>query len=404
MAKRQNQNKSWLKIKKLTTDIHLWLGLIGGIVIFVLCLTGTIYVFSSEIQQALEPSLYKVQNNSGKLKEANELVQKVESFSQSTAQSLTIPEKNNELYSIAVKNPEGKGRPVTYQIDPYTAEIKGIYGKGKGSEFFFTVFKLHRWFLLDDKIGRPITGLATLFFAIGCITGLVIWFPNKIKHWKQGLKIKTDANWKRINHDLHSTLGFYSFIFITVMALTGLCWSYEWYKDGLSKVLGAPVFAHKGAKPVLSAGPAEDSHPLSINELVQIGEKELTYSGNLRIALPKEQNEVVTFTKTKNGFFASNNSDKVLVNQYDGSVVSYESFKDKKLNEKIANSIRALHTGEIWGMFSKILYFISCLIATSLPITGTIIWWNKLKKKNKKNKKTLISRKQTVSDKELVLD
>lgn len=403
MAKKQSQNKSWLKIKKLTTDIHLWLGLIGGIVIFVLCLTGTIYVFSSEIQQALEPSLYKVQNSSGNLKDASELVQKVEDFSQSTAQSLTIPENKNELYSIAVKNPEGKGRPVTYQIDPYTAEIKGVYGKGKGSEFFFTVFKLHRWFLLDEKIGRPITGLATLFFAIGCITGLVIWFPNKIKHWKQGLKIKTDANWKRINHDLHSTLGFYSFIFITVMALTGLCWSYEWYKDGLSKVLGAPVFAHKGAKPILSGRPtSENSKILSINELVNIGEKELTYSGNLRIGLPKEQDEVVTFTKTKNVFFASNNSDKVLVNQYDGSVVSYESFKDKKLGEKIANSIRALHTGDIWGTFSKILYFISCLIATSLPITGTIIWWNKLKKKKKKN--TPISRKQTVPEKELVLE
>jgi uncharacterized iron-regulated membrane protein len=73
------------------------------------------------------------------------------------------------------------------------------------------------------------------------------------------------------------------------------------------------------------------------------------------------------------------------VDQYSGVVTKKEIFKDKPFNERIAGSIKAIHVGNVYGTFTKILYFLACLIATSLPITGTLIWWNKLKKKPKKN-------------------
>jgi len=61
-----------------------------------------------------------------------------------------------------------------------------------------------------------------------------------------------------------------------------------------------------------------------------------------------------------------------------------DKFADKPLNVQIAQSIRSLHTGAIFGTFSKIIYFICCLIATSLPVTGILIWWNKWRKKRKR--------------------
>ena len=41
----------------------------------------------------------------------------------------------------------------------------------------------------------------------------------------------------------------------------------------------------------------------------------------------------------------------------------------------------SIHTSEVFGTFSKLLYFIACLLATSLPVTGVVIWLNKRKKK-----------------------
>src|SRR5690606_35901652 len=118
-----------------------------------------------------------------------------------------IPDSKEEPY-IFLHQKEGEKRPTQIRINPYTGQILKPDGKEKGAEFFTTVFRLHRWLLMDTEIGRPIVGTATLLFAIGCLTGLIIWFPRKLKNWRQGFKIKT-GNWKRLNHDLHSALGFY---------------------------------------------------------------------------------------------------------------------------------------------------------------------------------------------------
>ncbi|MNZ82243.1 hypothetical protein D3C78_1009370 [compost metagenome] len=140
-----------------------------------------------------------------------------------------------------------------------------------------------------------------------------------------------------------------------------------------------------------SVPPTPDAKIISVEEIMTVVDNELPYKADCYISFTKDSSAIVV-NKTKTGFFALAASDKVQLDRYNGETLKVERFEDKKLNEQIAASIRPLHTGEIYGMFSKILYFISCLIATSLPITGTIIWLNKLKKKPAKTtKKAVIS-------------
>src|SRR5690606_40397849 len=75
-----------------------------------------------------------------------------------------------------------------------------------------------------------------IIFTFLIFSGLILWLPKKLRAWKQGFKIKLSANWKRINHDLHNTLGFYSFILLLVMSLTGLCWSFERSEEHTSEL------------------------------------------------------------------------------------------------------------------------------------------------------------------------
>lgn len=79
-------------------------------------------------------------------------------------------------------------------------------------------------------------------------------------------------------------------------------------------------------------------------------------------------------------FFAPAAGDKLTINQYTAEVLHTDIFRDKPVNERISGSIKAIHTGEVYGSFTKLLYFFACLVATSLPVTGTLIWINKLKK------------------------
>lgn len=385
-------NSSWKRVRKLFNDIHLWMGIGAGLILFVVCLTGTIYTFRTEIEEWLEPEKYFVSVPADATPlEAGVLIEQAEKeLNRGKVGSISIPADPERAYTVNIKK-EGENRGTNYYLDPYTGSITGD-GESVASGFFSTVFRLHRWLLLDTAVGRPIVGWATVIFAFLVITGMVIWFPQRIKSWKQGLKIKWSGNWKRINHDLHNALGFYASFFLLVMALTGLYWSFDWYRDGLFSVLGVENSRGSGEREEIALEP--EGQVLSLEQLLAIADWELKYEGNYRLSLPDEENPIVSINKYKTGFFAPAAGDQLSLHAYSGAVLQKEVFTEKPLNQRIARSIKALHIGNVYGTFSKIIYFISCLIATTLPITGTLIWINKLKKKRKRKVKVKQGRKQ----------
>src|SRR5690606_23945996 len=283
--------------------------------------------------------------------------------------SVTIDSNPAEPYKFSVKTSAEDRRGTTYFVDQFTGEFSQAAASPLDG-FFMSMFKLHRWLLLDTEIGRPIVGIATIIFFFISLSGVVLWFPKKMKwkNMKSGFKIKTSANWKRINHDLHNTLGFYACIFLVIMTFTGLFWSFEWYKEAGSKVLGTPVFGGRGGPGIASEEDFDDTKILSISEIQKIAAEELNYEGNTTISFPTEENRVYNIRKYNNASWSPVTSDHLVIDR-DGQVLNKELFSDKPLNVQIASLIKPIHTGEIFGTFSQIIYFLACLIATSLPVT-----------------------------------
>lgn len=364
-------------------NLHLWLGLGSGIVLFIVCLTGTIYTFRTEIDEALNRHKYYFEEPSGiEMMNADSIVAKVSRSEKVKVTSILIPSKTNRYWTFALKSVEKKNgtendRGKQVLVHPYSGSVMGSNETGTG-KFFLTVMKMHRWLLMEQKTGRVIVGIATIIFTFLILSGLILWLPRRLRYWKQGLVIMFSGKGKRINHDLHNVLGFYSFIILLVMSLTGLCWSFDWYKKGLSNVLGAPVMQRGGGKPLTSK--ILPGNTIALENALGSVYKALPQKGVTRVTLPEDSRGVYVFTKNNEAAFNVTGTDKVSIDQYSGEILKIEKFKDKTVGEKIAASIKPLHTGEIYGLFSKIIYFICCLIATSLPVTGTIIWWNKRKR------------------------
>ena len=393
MKHRKKHMKNKYSFRKFSNDIHLWLGIASGLVLFVVCLTGTILTFEKEIVEWADAERYHVEAAAGSnIIPIDELVAKTEAGLKAKVTGVEIPANPNAVYRFTVqekgpkgKKPEGgKGGGKTYLVNPYNGDITGTT-KSATAEFFSTVMGLHRWLLLQDSGGKIIVGAATIIFVFLVLSGLVLWWPVKLRNWKQGFQIKFSANWKRVNHDLHNTLGFYAFIVLLIMSLTGLCWSFEWYKTGLSDVLGDEVFKQRKEKPMPSDPlNATQAEKLMLASLISKADQSFPYEGNYRLRFPADSAGSYVINKSRSGFFVLTAADKIQFEQYTGAVLKTEKFSDKPLNEQVASSVRSLHLGDIYGTFSKIIYFLACLFATSLPITGTIIWINKLKKKNKK--------------------
>lgn len=417
----------WPKVRKFLNDVHLWLGLTSGIIVFLICFSGTIYVYNTEIRELFQPELYFVKSSQGISKLSSEkIIAKVQSEAGGTVISIKIPADPERSYVLSLrKKEEDKGsingqekpvqrgeepggkpaavapaRAVQYFVNPYTGVILGTsQDKTATAEFLSFLFSLHRWLLLDKieepligelpnrTLGSYINGTATILFTLGVITGIIIWIPKKARSWRNGLKVKWNANWKRVNHDLHNSLGFYSCILLFLMGITGPQWSFPWYREALRKALGTyqPADAPKPQLPRSVLPENELPASLLITDYIAAADQKLSYKGDHTITLAADSAGPVIVSKTRTGFFAPVAADKILFDQYTSAILETDIFRNKPFNERISNSIKAIHVGDVYGSFTKLLYFLACLVATSLPVTGTLIWINKFKKKQKDN-------------------
>lgn len=392
----------WKPIRKFLNDIHLYAGLISGLIVIAVCLSGTIYVYNTEIREFFDSERYFV-DNQGAPQSLDALKSNLETQVEGQIVGVNVFNEEGRTVQFSVKK-EGQERPATLYVNPITgAVIADNVEKTSTEEFMGYMFSLHRWLLLDkieepimesmtnQELGRFINGVATLLFLLGVITGMVIWVPQKAKNWKQGLQVKWDANWKRVNHDLHNTLAFYSLGALFIMAVTGPFWSYQWYKTGWQKtwdIYQAPKEEKKGPSPEQAKKeevPVEEAilptYELSLDEILLAANKTLNYEGNVRITLPEKPGSDIAISKSRTGFFARAGADQLKLNPENLEVKEANLFGDLPVRQQIGRSVKALHTGEIFGQFTKFLWFVGCLIATSLPITGTLIWLNKKKKK-----------------------
>ena len=211
-------------MKKFFAKIHLWLSIPFGIIIAIVCLTGAILVFETEILELCYPSRYFVKEVKGEVLSPAVLM---------SAAGQQLPD-SIKINGIRVSSDPKRtyqlilpGKKAACFINPYTAEITGI-DDGKG--FFMKMMRLHRWLLDEYKRdgsfawGKTIVGYSTLVLVIIIISGLVIWYPRNKKVLKNRLKIKTKAGWFRFLYDLHVSGGFYAALLLLVLALTGLTW------------------------------------------------------------------------------------------------------------------------------------------------------------------------------------
>jgi uncharacterized iron-regulated membrane protein len=429
--------------RRLFYETHLWLGIASGLILFAVCLSGTILTFQTEFRQIAEPARYYVDVPDGKnILSADELIAKVESAKAAMkVVSITIPEQPHRTVVMNLASPdqsgeqggrmeqrergarpegrvtpsEGNQRPqggrgnrsrnVVY-VNPYTGDIVGE-GANVVDPFFMSMMRLHRFLWLPTEIGRPIVGTATIIFILLFLSGLVLWMPKmrnslaKWRAWKSGLHIRFKKGGWALLYDLHNAVGFYVLIPSLILALTGLCWSFAWYRDAASYVLGDQIFKQRMQLPEKIEPMGQPEKPLSIAEMIARKNDLVPGPGEISVSIPADNETAMVIRKGRTGFFDLNMMDRsqwdpyrgtVILVDHHGKMVEVERFADKPLGAKIAVSIRGLHFGDITGMSSKIFFFIVCFLATSLPVTGTIWWMKKLRtkyKRRKGNKKTV---------------
>ena len=228
---------------KLFRKLHLWLSIPFGLIFALTCLTGAMLVYETQITEMVYPERYRVEVPAGAqplpLGELLARVQTTLPDSVSVA-GVTIAPEANRAYQVSLSQP----RRATIAVNQYTGEVLGSTSR---LPFFSTVFSLHRWIGGSrDSVGKTIVGVSTLVFVIVVLTGLLIWVPKSMPVLKNRLSIKLNKGWRRFWFDLHVSGGFYVTIFLLIFALTGLTWSFPWYRSAFYGMLGVEMKAPQG--------------------------------------------------------------------------------------------------------------------------------------------------------------
>lgn len=374
-------------------QVHLWLGLFSGLVVFILGLTGCIMAYQEELQNWMYSNKLKVEaatfNEPMALSRLHEKAQSAMG-PETPIQRIIIP--NSPGNSIAFryvkrdKNTSGIWywdeipRDELVYINPYTAEV--IQKEDRTFSFFSVVLRLHYSLLLKTKLGKPIIGSAALIFLIMLITGLILWWPKN----KKALKVSTwfrwnpKTKWKRKNYDLHNILGFYSIFFALFIAITGLMWAFTWFNDGVQWLANGGE-AHPKERVMVKSDVTLSS---SVHYLDIIHENLKSTYPNAKtyfINLPKDSLGVV------GGYVYNSEAKKniyLLFDRYSGELLhDGDKWEDKTNGEKVMAYTLDIHTGAIGGIVGKTVAFLTSLFSASLPVTGFLIWWGRRRKKSR---------------------
>ena len=382
-------------MRKIFRNIHLWLSVPFGILITLICFSGAALVFEKEVMELCHRELYFVKKVEAAPLPMEQLMTKVaatlpDSVSVTGVNISSDPER---AYQITLSKP----RRASMYVDQYTGEITGKYER---APFFNFMFRMHRWLLDSMKQdggifwGKMIVGTSTLMFVFVLISGVVVWWPRTRKALKNSLKIVANKGWRRFWYDLHVAGGMYALVFLLAMALTGLTWSFQWYRTGFYKTFGVEVQPSMGhgnaaANATAKGGKREGSSegrggrpegrkrsPYANWQQVyeQLAEANPDYKlisvsdGSASVALPRFGNQRGT--------------DRYKFNPRNGEITETTLYKDLDNSGKIRGWIYSVHVGSWGGMLTRILTFIAALIGASLPLTGYYLWIrNKIKRR-----------------------
>ena len=354
--------------RKIIFWLHLISGVLAGIFIFIMCVTGALLSFESNILEYAEREMRVVEvpaENAIRLP-VSEIIAAVQA-EKPNAKLSNITLRNDESASANVS----LGREGQIFVNPYTGAITGESAKGWRG-FFRTVQDAHRWLALSGSgrdVGKSINAAANFLFLFLAISGVYIWFPRRRtwKHFRAAMVFRLKVKGKARDFNWHTVIGFWSSLALIVLTLTGVVISYQW--------AGNLVYTLTGNEPPpqqQAALPAGDEQPFVLPEnLNDIWTKAANHTAHksisLRLPIIKD---AAVFTIEEGIYWNRFARSSLTIDTKTAEISKWEAYGAQNSARQLRSWIRFTHTGETGGNIGKFVGFLACVGGAFLVWTG----------------------------------
>jgi len=354
-------------VRKLLFNLHLYVALISAIFVLILGLTGSIMAFEPEIDHLLHWKLSYVtpQGAPKPLTQLGDAVSKA--FPGEKPGGYLLPSSPDLSYGVLT-------RRGLVAVNPYTAEILGV--RPGGRDFLGYVHQFHLRLLIGNRAdtGKIIISWAGVAMLFILCSGLYLWWPLKRVTLKPGTK------GRRFWFDLHNAVGVFSFVFLLVLTFTGLMIGFE--------ETAVPMFysltgSQPSQAPRTTPAPAAGAKPITPDQAMDIARTALPGTQPFQINIPGPKGAYQIRSRYPEDLTPGGRS-RVTVNQYTGQVLFAEGSRTAPAGARLVILNRAIHTGDVFGIPSKTVMCLACLLAVVQVVSGIAMWWKRVRRPVKK--------------------
>ena len=220
-------------MRKILFWLHLITGVVAGILIFVMSVTGVLLTFERQMTDWADRRNARVIPPPGAARiPLSELVAK----SGGTPAGVIVRSDPGEPVELVM------GRDRTIYVNPYTGGVTG-HPANNVHAFFIATRAWHRWFAtgkVAQERTEPIWDAANVLFFVLVLSGPFLWWPKKMtwRHLRPIVWFRGKLSGKARDFNWHNTIGLWMSIPLALIVLTGIILSYKWANDMVYHMTG----------------------------------------------------------------------------------------------------------------------------------------------------------------------
>jgi sulfite reductase (NADPH) flavoprotein alpha-component len=373
-------------LRKILFQTHWFLGITAGLVLALVGVTGALLSYEDALLKALNPGVMTVEPAGRAPLPPAELLARVAAAEPGKGlQSLTLSSDARDAARVgfapapgAPPGPGGRPRGETRWLDPYTG---ALLGQPRGEGFFRFTMQLHRW-LAAGEWGKQIVGASTVALVFFCASGLYLRWPRRWASLRAWLHLDTRLTGRRFLWHLHSVVATWLLVPYLVMALTGLWWSYGWYREGVNALAGMPAQAMRGgpggAPGGRDAGPAP---AVDVAAAYAAFDAAVPAWSTRTLRLPAAAGAPVEFSYQDAEPAHERANNRLALDAGTLAVAAHERFADKPAGQRFVAAIFPLHSGSFFGGPGLLLFCLASLAMPLFTVTGFQLYLDRRAKK-----------------------
>lgn len=352
--------------------MHLTAGLLAGVVIFTMCVTGALLAFERQTIEWFEQDARWVESQDGsqRLGPAEVLGKVVEARPTAKPSAIAIKNEPGAAWEITL------GREGAIFANPYTGGVTGESNKSVRAAMS-TLRDWHRWVALSGDqrpVGKAITGASNLLFLFLAISGIYIWFPRNLvwKAIKPVIWFRTGQRGRARNFNWHNTIGFWTSLFLIIFTLTATVISYQWASNLLYTLTGNEVPQQQPRGGPQGAQQDKESVfaiPERLNATWLRAEEQAPEWRSISLRLPVTNNSAI-FTIDEGIYWNLFARSTLTLDADSAQVTKWDPYGERNAAVQLRSWFRFTHTGETGGIVGQIIGFIACVGGAVLVWTG----------------------------------